>query len=198
MFGWLKKKSENARVYMCVKELKWDLETASQLRRAKILAMSQILRIGFSDIPSFDDAIENPLDYPREEMAFMYTQMENMRNSATIQVSNLKKQSANMGINLPLEMEEHVKLTNRAIEVWMTLFGCGLAPDIRDDVRQIWNYLLQSKNDLKNAMIDLRAMSARQAQFTGQDIFDSNMPTDIEWMQLCEFTPKQFSKSLFN
>ena len=95
-------------------------------------------------------------------------------------------------------MEEHVKLTNRAIEVWMTLFGCGLAPDIRDDVRQIWNYLLQSKNDLKNAMIDLRAMSARQAQFTGQDIFDSNMPTDIEWMQLCEFTPKQFSKSLFN
>ena len=47
-------------------------------------------------------------------------------------------------------------------------------------------------------MIDLRAMSARQAQFTGQDIFDSEMPSDIEWIQLCEFTPRQFSKSLFS
>jgi len=198
LFDWLKKKSENARVYMCVKELKWDLETATPLRRAKILAMSQILRIGFVDIPSFEDAIQNPLDYPREEMAFMYTQMENMRNAASIQVSQLKKQFSNMGISPPIDMEDHVKLTNRAIEVWMTLFGCGLAPDIRDDVRKIWVYMLQSKDVLKDAMIDLRAMSARQAEFTGQDIFDSNMPSDTEWLQLCEFIPKQFSKSLFN
>ena len=197
MFDWLKKKSENARVYMCVKELKWDLETASPLRRAKILAMAQILRIGFQDMPSFEDAVENPIDYPRNEIAYMYTSMENMRNSASIQVSQLKKNAVQMGFPLPEDMEEHVKLTNRSIEVWMTLFGCGLAPDVRDDVRQIWSYMLQSKNVLKEAMIDLRAMSARQAQITGQDIFASDMPSDIEWTELCEFTPKQFTKSLF-
>ena len=58
--------------------------------------------------------------------------------------------------------------------------------------------MLQSKNVLKDAMVDLRATSARQAEFTGQDIFDSDMPSDTEWLQLCDFTPKQFSKSLFN
>jgi hypothetical protein len=26
MLGWLSKKSENALVYMCVKQVKWDLE----------------------------------------------------------------------------------------------------------------------------------------------------------------------------
>ena len=197
MFDWLKKKSENVRVNMCVKELKWDLETASPLRRAKILAMSQILRIGFADMPSFEDAIENPFDYPREEMSLMYTQMENMRNSASIQVSQLKKQFTNMGISPPPDMEDHVKLTNRAIEVWMTLFGCGLAPDVRDDVRQIWMFMMQSKNVLQDAMTDLREMSARQAKFTGQDIFDNSMPSDYDWMQLCDFIPKQFTKTLF-
>ena len=52
MFGWLQKKSENARVHMCVKELKWDLESASPLRRAKILAMAQLLRTGYSEMTS--------------------------------------------------------------------------------------------------------------------------------------------------
>ena len=102
---------------MCVKELKWDLETASPLRRAKILAMAQILRIGFQDMPSFEDAVENPIDYPRNEIAYMYTSMENMRNSASIQVSQLKKNAVQMGFPLPEDMEEHVKLTNRSIEV---------------------------------------------------------------------------------
>lgn len=197
MFGWLQKKSENARVHMCVKELKWDLESASPLRRAKILAMAQLLRTGYSEMTSFDDALENPLDYPREQMALMYTEMENMRNSATVQLSQLKKGFTRMGVQLPEEMEDHVKLTNRAIEVWMTLFGCGMAPDVRDDVREIWQYMSNSKNVLKEAMLDLREMSARQAEFTGQDIFDSTAPTDSEWMALCEFVPKQFTKSLF-
>ena len=145
MFGWLQKKSENARVHMCVKELKWDLESASPLRRAKILAMAQLLRTGYSEMTSFDDALENPLDYPREQMALMYTEMENMRNSATVQLSQLKKGFTRMGVQLPEEMEDHVKLTNRAIEVWMTLFGCGLAPDVRDDVREMAVYVKLKK-----------------------------------------------------
>ena len=33
-------------------------------------------------------------------------------------------------------------------------------------------------------MVDLRATSARQAEFTGQDIFESDMPSDAEWLQL--------------
>jgi hypothetical protein len=197
MFGWLQKKSENARVHMCVKELKWDLESASPLRRAKILAMAQFLRTGYREIPSFEDALENPLDYPREQMALIYTEMENVRNSARVQLSQLKKGFARMGVQPPEEMEDHVLLTNRAIEVWMTLFGCGLAPDVRDDVRKIWEYMSNSKNVLKEAILDLREMSARQAEFTGEDTFETAAPTDKEWLALCEFFPKQFKKNLF-
>ena len=196
MFDWLKKKSENARVYMCVKELKWDLETASPIRRAKVLAMAQLLRIGFVDIPSFKDAIENPLEYPREQMAYMYGTLENMRNSAAMQIPQMKKNSIQiLGAELPEEMIDHVKLTNRATEVWMTLFGCGLAPDVREDVRQIWTYMLSSKNHLTSAMSDLRDMAKRQKRFTGENIFEDVY--DDEWIELCEFIPKQFSKSLF-
>jgi hypothetical protein len=35
---------------MCVKELKWDLETARPIRRAKILAIAQLLKINIVDI----------------------------------------------------------------------------------------------------------------------------------------------------
>jgi len=197
MFGWLQKKSENARVYMCVKELKWDLETASQIRRAKILAMAQLLRTTFSDFPNFEDAIENPLDYPRSQIATFYTEMENMRNTASVQMKQLSKQFESMGISLPSEMQEHVKLTNRAIEVWMTLFGCGLAPDCRDDVREIWMHLSEAINDVPDAITELRAMSSRQAELTGEDMFSSMAPNDEEWILLCNFTPKQFTKNLF-
>lgn len=197
MFGWLQKKSENARVYMCVKELKWDLETASEVRRAKILAMAQLLRGGFSDIEAFEDAIDNPFDYPREQVAFLYSEMENMRNGATLQLNHLEKSFRNMGMDFPEEWKNHVKLTNRAIEVWMTLFGCGMAPDVRDDVREIWRYLLGSKSQLATAMSELREMSREQAQITGTDIFDEFGHSDEEWAEMCEFTPNKFTKTLF-
>lgn len=197
MFGWLQKKSENARVYMCVKELKWELEAASKIHRAKILAMAQLLRTTFSDFPNFEDAIENPLDYPRSQIATFYTEMESMRNSASLQMKQLSKQFESMGISLPSEMQEHVKLSNRALEVWMTLFGCGLAPDCRDDVREIWMLLSGAIDDVPNAITELRAMSSRQAKLTGEDMFSSTAPHDEDWIILCNFIPKQFTKNLF-
>ena len=30
MLGWLAKKGENPRIYMCIKEIKWDLEKAER------------------------------------------------------------------------------------------------------------------------------------------------------------------------
>ena len=44
-------------------------------------------------------------------------------------------------------------------------------------------------------MSDLRDMAKRQKRFTGENIFEDVY--DDEWIELCEFIPKQFSKSLF-
>ncbi|CAD5265873.1 hypothetical protein BOSE62_30244 [Bosea sp. 62] len=49
MLGWLAKKSENARVYMCVKEVLWDLEKADGLRRATLLMLAQWFRLTMTD-----------------------------------------------------------------------------------------------------------------------------------------------------
>ncbi len=219
MFNWFQKKSENACVYMCVKELKWDLKNSTPLRRAKILAIAQLLRHNFSEIPLFQDAINSPFNCPREQMITIYGGMENMRNLATIQLSQLKKTFSKLfkefpdAIRIlpfdkfPDEMEDHVKLTNKALEVWMTLIGCSFVPNVRDDVRKIWDFLLNSKGILKHAMTDLREFSVKQAQLEkpinpeiAQLIGRENVmyimpPTDDEWLLLCDFIPSQFSKN---
>ncbi len=192
---WLKKNSENALVNMCVKELKWDLETCTPLRRAKIFAISQFFRTG-SGVSSFEDVIKNPFDFPREDVAFIYTLMDNLRKSKINDFSQLKKQFTYLGNSPPVDIDERIKLHCRAVEVWMCVLGCRLNTNVQADVRKIWGYMLQSKNVLKDAMIDLRAMSNRQAEFMGDDVFKSEIPSDIEWLKLCEFEPKQFTKTL--
>ncbi len=198
MFGWIKEKSENAKVYMCVKELKWDVEKANSLRAAKILCVAQILReLAFDEIPNFKDAIENPFDYPRKELSYVYTQLEAMRNGAVMQLNYLKKNFSSMGMEIPESFVEHVTLSNRSMEVWMTLFGCGLSPKVREDVRAIWSYFKLPKSTLIAAIQDLRQTSAMQAKLTGgEDAYKNFGVDDEQWLEFCTYVPKQFSKSL--
>ena len=44
MFSWLVKKEKNARIAMCTKEVKWELEALDRHERAEILALAQYLR----------------------------------------------------------------------------------------------------------------------------------------------------------
>ena len=195
MFGWVRKKSENSRVYMCVKELKWELEAASQVKRAKILALSQLIRTLSMD--SLEGALENPFEYQREDIVFIYNDLEDLRNGMTGQLKHLEKSFKNLGIDFPDDWKNHVKLTQRAVEVWMTLIGCGMAPDSRDDVRKIWQYLNDSKPSLLLALQELRATSAMQAEFTGTDLFSEFGHSDEMWLKLCQASTDRFSKSLF-
>lgn len=48
-----------------------------------------------------------------------------------------------------------------------------------------------------DAITELRAMSSRQAELTGEDMFSSMAPNDEEWILLCNFIPNQFTKNLF-
>ena len=77
MPGWLFKKVQNARVYMCIKEVKRYLEMADTIRRAAIIVVAQLTRCEALDdahIPAH--AFDHPLDYPRDNLFRFYEMFE--------------------------------------------------------------------------------------------------------------------------
>ena len=170
MFGWLKKKGEGSRVYMCIKEVKWELESGDPLKQAKILAISSVMGKEFfdsGDIPI--DVVDRPLDYSRDDLMKFYESLEDIRNNNTLQIAHTKKMMRQMGVELPKFAEEHAKQTNRSLEVWMATVGAGIALDRRDDVREIWKLLIQSKLSLDEAMDEIVATENKTMEITGQE-----------------------------
>lgn len=174
---------------MCVKELKWDLEQSSEIQKAKIFAMAQLLRKGFSEDLPMEEIVNSPSSYPRNQIEELYSHFEDMRNGSVMQLASLKKNFAGMGFKLPEDVEPHVKLTNRSLEIWMVSLGLGLVPDIQMDLRRIWQTLNISQSQLLPAMTELREMAARQQEYTGVNIFDQLDVTDTQWIFLCSYRP---------
>jgi hypothetical protein len=197
MFGWLKKKGQDSRVYMSIKEVKWELESGDSVKQAKILAIASVLGKEFfdsGDIPV--DVVDRPLDYSRDDLMRFYESLEDIRNNNTLQISHTKKMMNKMGIGFPRFAEEHAKQTGRALEVWMATVGAGIALDRRDDVREIWKILARSKSSLDEAMDEILAIENKTMEMTGQE---GGMFSDYdreEWKVACNFLPAQFSKEL--
>ncbi len=198
MFGWLAKKGEDARVAMCVKELKWDLETAQPLRRAKILALAQLLRselLSASGLPT--GLIDQPFNYDRATVVQLYTTLETIRNSSALELEQSKKVSARIGMPFPALVEQQSKDTRRAIEVWMISVGVGVLPSARDDARAIWALLWGEQAFLPAAMRSLRDMESELAATFGTEptgMF-SSVP-DGEWLALCQYRPTMVTGSV--
>lgn len=194
MLGWLLKKSQNSRVYMCIQEVKWDLEMANQLRRATILAIAQIVReeaLESSDFPR--DVLDRPLDYPRDYLMNLYEKMESIRNINTLELEQTKKNMRTFGMELPEFAVTHAKNAARGLEVWMCTVGAGITPDRRDDVREIWHYLSGSFDSVGEAISGLRATELKTAELTG--VPEAGIFSDIEqdeWVEACHFVPASF------
>jgi len=197
MFGWVKKKGQNSRVYMCIKELKWEIESGDIVKRAKIMAIACALGqelFSGGEIPI--DVVDRPLDYSRDDLMKFYEGLENIRNSSAIQIEHLKKMMGSYGMEFPSFAEDHAKLTNRALEVWMATVGAGIATERRDDVRTIWKLLFQSKPFLDEAMDAILETEQKTMAMTGrQDEMFSNYEREY-WKKACDFLPSQFSKEL--
>ena len=199
MFSWFKEKSENSRVYMCTKEVKWDLESSSKSRIAKILAITSVLENDFfvsGQIPR--SVIDRPLDYSRNDLIKFYNLLETVRNANSIQLANLKKSMLSINFELPEFAENHAKNSIRALEVLMSTVGSGIITDRRDDVREIWKILNSSKSELVNAMDEIVETEKLSLEMTGQTeasgVF-ANLDRTL-WLDFCEYTPAQFQKEL--
>ncbi len=197
MLGWLKKKVQNSRVYMCTKEVKWELESGDIIKRAKILAIVSVLGREFfnsGDIPI--DVIDRPLDYSRDDLMKFYIIMEDIRNNHTLQIAHTKKMMSKLGIEFPSFAEEHAKLTGRSLEILMATIGAGITVERRDDVREIWSLLIKSKELLIKAMDEIIETESKTMEITGQK---GGMFAEYgceEWLAACEFIPAQFKKEL--
>ncbi|MCH7805951.1 MAG: hypothetical protein IH995_02245 [Proteobacteria bacterium] len=198
MVGWFAKKGQNSRVYMCVKELKWELEGGDSLKRATILALAQYFRFEiFDDCGISMDVIDRPLDYSREDLLRLYEILETVRNQNTFQIEQTKKTMIRFGMELPQFSIEHAKNTSRALEVWMCTLGAGITPDKRDDVRIVWSRLASSFDYIEEAILHIRQIEKKTAEMTG--VSDAGMFSTLnstDWVELCRFVPSVFLKEL--
>lgn len=196
MFGWLAKKGEDSRVFMCIKEVKWDLESSSPIKKAMILALAQLFRNEmFEPMSVPKDIFDNPLEYSRSDLMEFYSVLENMRNQSRAQLDANKKNMKNFGMELPNFAIEHVNNSNRALEIWMCTLGAGISPDKRDDVRDIWGMVFGAKETLPEAINRLRDIERQTGEMTGQTVGMFDEMDDQEWIDACNYIPSSFVKS---
>ena len=191
MLGWLGRKNQDARVFMCIKEIKMVLDAEKPVGRAKILAMAQLLRLSIFHEAGIEGAIDRPLDYSRDELMKLYSGLETVRNNSVVQMNALKKNMQNFGMELPDFSVEHAKITSRGLEVWMCTLGAGIAPNRRDDVRSIWMMLSGSLRDAPEAIANIRAVEQQTSDMTGSGQMFAL--SDDEWLELCRYIPSQLS-----
>lgn len=200
MFGWLNKKAEHARVSMCIKELKWSLESYSDLKVMKIWATAALLKNEMFGSDSLSEGVLNqPFDYPRNELMQLYSGMEDIRNNNEIQFKQLQKGMQRFEIEIPDFAKEQVEITRRATELWMVTIGAGVVPEKRDEVRKIWSLINDSKGSLSEAIEDLRRVELLTAEVTGFGDSGPHYFNEINtetWISICEFRPRALVASI--
>lgn len=190
MLQWIGKKGEDARVYMCIKEIKGELGVADGVQRATILAIAQWLRQSMFDDNGMANVVDRPLDYSRSELMKFYGGLENIRNQSAVEMEHTKANMLRLGLELPQFAIDHAKNTARGLEIWMCTLGAGICPNRREDVREIWSYLTASLDHFAVAITNIREVERRTGEMTGAGpIFNV---TYSEWFGLCEYVPSMF------
>jgi hypothetical protein len=199
MLRWLATRGENARVYMCIKEVKWDLETADTPRRAMLLANAQRFRLEMLDedkaglAPSYFDLSRS---HSRADLFKIYEVFETIRNNMNYQYEQIQKRLARIGVMLPAYAVEHSKNINRGLEVRMCTLGSGIVPDRHDDVRKIWMMLSEGLPLVPEAIRRLQEIAESMATFTGAsnptDMFDEQ--TIPKLLAAADFVPSAFRR----
>lgn len=198
MFGWLAKKGEHARIYMCVKELSMALEAASGVGRAKILALASLLRTQlFCEEGLPMEVLERPMDFQTDHLFLVYEGLEEIRNHNIAEISVTKKRLAQFGMSLPAATEKHAKNTSLAVEVWMATLASEIVTERRNQVRNIWKMLHLSRPHLEDALDEIvHTESQTASMFGGPERGPLASVDRAEWLDLCEYYPPQFALEL--
>jgi hypothetical protein len=183
---WLLRKSQNSRVFMCIKELKWELESKDQLHRASVLAIAQLFRERALSAEIPQRVLDVPFDCTRKELLTYYTGLEDLRNLASARLGDTQRNFKRLGLELPQYAVEHAKACNRGLEVWMCTIGAAVVPERRDDVERIWRHLRDAAALVPTAIARLRDLERK----IDDRMFDHVL--DDVWIASCAFFPSAF------
>lgn len=181
-------------MHMCIKEVKWTLETTNPLKRASILALSQVLRITM--FTEQQDLLNRPFDYSRDELMQFYCALEILRNQSTVDETALQNYMLELGVELPNFTLNHFEISKRALEIWMCTLGAGILPGRRDEVRAIWGYLISATSSLQMAFSQLKNTERLMGEMSGSDIEMFSGIEETEWGEACKYIPEIFIKEL--
>lgn len=188
MLGWITKKSEDAKIYMCIKDLKWTLQNSSPIERATVFAIAAVLGTEFFSVGMLPrEVAHRPLMFSRELLARIYEALESIRNDTSIQLITLKKKLAQFGASFPPGVEAHAKRTCRAVEVWMVTVAAGIAPARADETRLIWKLLRESQSHLEEAFDDIVENEKLTMGLVGQDNGTFTSLDRQEWRETCGY-----------
>ena len=189
----LNHQEQDARVHLCIKEMKQELDANEPLQRAQVLAMSSLLGTELFDSGQIPiDVMDRPMDYCREELLQFYELLEDRSNNHFDLIFQTKNMMGELGMQLPAFAEVHARDIGRSLNIWMATLGAGIAPDLEDDVREIWTLLVQSKANLDQAMdniLDTESKAMKLSEPQKRWFSDADRST---WKIACHFRPTQF------
>ena len=193
MMNLLNHQEQDARVHLCIKEMKQELDANEPLQRAQVLAMSSLLGTELFDSGQIPiDVMDRPMDYCREELLQFYELLEDRSNNHFDLIFQTKNMMGELGMQLPAFAEVHARDIGRSLNIWMATLGAGIAPDLEDDVREIWTLLVQSKENLDQAMdniLDTESKAMKLSEPHTRWFSDADRST---WKIACHFRPTQF------
>ena len=193
MMNLLNHQEQDARVHLCIKEMKQELDANEPLQRAQVLAMSSFLGTELFDSGQVPiDVMDRPMDYCREELLQFYELLEDRSNNHFDLIFQTKNMMGELGMQLPAFAEVHARDIGRSLNIWMATLGAGIAPDLEDDVREIWTLLVQSKENLDQAMdniLDTESKAMKLSEPQKRWFSDADRST---WKIACHFRPTQF------
>lgn len=196
MFSWLVKKEKNARIAMCTKEVKWELEALDRHERAEILALAQYLRFEILQSAGIEHTVlDNPLEYTRESLTRHFETMERIRDLARKELRITSRDTRRSGDTLPGFSIKHIQNILSALELWMCTVGAGIVPNKKEEVDYIWCVMAGSQDCLEQAISSIREVEAQTASLSGvpRDDMFGRISND-EWLRLCNFMPSAFCR----
>lgn len=192
-----------SKIFMCIKDVKWALESMPPTDRAYILAMVTFYRIKIiettiKELDFPENILREPIRQSENNLYSLYTVLEKGRNNNTYQREQTEKNLKNLGMPMKEYAKGHAIAAERAIEVWMCTVGLGISPNKKNDVIEIWELLINSVDLIDDSIEKIYEFLDRVTEDTGVNDYETmEMFTSLDkktWKEESYFTPDFIKK----
>jgi len=153
--GWLVNKLRNGRISLAIKELKYDIDSADGVRRAKILFKAQEYRESAVGGGVSAEVFENPQKYPRDFVMETVSGFEDVIIDGQDQLNNAVTHMKNIGMDSS-DLRLQMLIEKRAVQVWIA--SLGATEKLVPEVRNIWAKLIGSMTNLPAVYNEMAAL----------------------------------------